>query len=112
MVRARADSEYCVNTNEKLKVYMLLSYRIASSYKYSHIIFPIKSGEVSCNVLYFLVSAKCCTLYSKKSLFNTLEIAVVKYRVLLKGNYIYYFIYIFIQIFINIPGVPQKSTRV
>ena len=29
--------------------------------------------------VYHVISAKCYTLYSKKSLFNTLDIAVIKY---------------------------------
>ena len=39
--------------------------------------------------VYHVISANCCTLYSKKSLFNTIEIAVIKYRGLLKGNYMH-----------------------
>ena len=37
--------------------------------------------------VYHVISAKCYTLYSKKSMFDTFEIAVIKYRVVLKGNY-------------------------
>ena len=37
--------------------------------------------------VYRAISDKYYTPYSKKSLFNILEIAVIKYRVVLKGNY-------------------------
>ena len=39
--------------------------------------------------VYHVVSAKCYTIYSKKSLFNTIEIAVIKYKVVLKENYMH-----------------------
>ena len=39
--------------------------------------------------VYYVPSAKCITLYSKNALFDTLDIAVIKYRVVLKGNYMH-----------------------
>ena len=49
-------------------------------YKYNFTLFKV----------YHVISGKCYTLYSKNSLFSTLDIVVIKSWVVLKGNYMHW----------------------